>query len=134
MIATLRIVYKLLLDDASCPLDNFLETVKDKTTRARIVRQIDKVERGNFGNYREFDGIGELKIDLGPGYRVYYGKYGNIVVILLGGGDKKNQQADIENAKTRWEAWRQSTDAALLSSWSEASEKEGGQFVDSETV
>ena len=76
------------------------------------MRQIDKIQRGNFGTY--------------PGYRVYYGKYGSVIVILLGGGDKKNQQSDIENAKTRWEAWRQSTDAAQLSSWQEASEKEGG--------
>ena len=118
MIAVFRRVYKLILANGSCPIDEFLSDVKVSSTRARIVRRIDKVERGNFGDCREFDVIGELKIDLGPGYRVYYCKQGNVIVILLGGGDKKSQQADIEQAKKCWEAWkRQSAAGVDLPSW-----------------
>lgn len=92
------------------------------------------MERGNFGTYNEFDGIGELKLDIGPGYRVYYGKYGDVIVILLGGGDKKSQQSDIEVAKRRWLAWKKegaSTDD--LRAWSDDAE-ESEENNDGETV
>lgn len=134
MVAVPRQVYKLILNGGVSPVDDFLAQIRDTITRARIVRQLDKIERGNFGAKREFDGIGEIKIDLGPGYRVYYGKYGNVIVILLGGGDKKSQQSDIEEAKARWEAWKkQGADISSLPSWSEdeeeSEEKDDGEAV-----
>lgn len=101
-----RKIYSLILNDGKIPIEEFLSGIRDVKTRARIIRQIDKVNRGNFGNHREFGGIGELKIDIGPGYRIYYGKYGDVIVLLLGGGDKKSQDSDIKAAIARWETWK----------------------------
>ena len=87
------------------------------------MRQIDKMERGNFGEHREFDGIAELKLDFGSGYRVYYGKQGEVVILLIGGGDKKSQQADIVAAKARWEAWKkQGSAVADLPVWADGNQ------------
>ena len=131
MIAVPRQLYKLILDNGTSPIDEFLSGIRDKTNRAKIIRQIDKVERGNFGDHREFDGISELKIDLGPGYRVYYGKHGNVIVILLGGGDKKSQQSDIEEAITRWENWKkQGANVSNFPSWSDSDDEKGTESED----
>lgn len=135
MIAVPRQVYKLILDSGVSPIDEFLSSIRDNSSRARILRQIDKVERGNFGDHREFDGIGELKIDFGPGYRVYYGKHGDVIVILLGGGDKKSQQSDIEEAIAHWENWKkQGADIATFPSWSDEEDTESEESNDSKTV
>ena len=68
--------------------------------RARIRTRLDRLAMGNWGDHRALGGgVIELKIDWGPGYRVYVGKIGNILVLLLCGGDKRTQQQDIELAK-----------------------------------
>ena len=65
----------------------------------RILRRLARVGRdGYFGDVKYFDGIGELRIDYGPGYRVYFVKRGNTIVILLCGGDKDSQSRDIQAA------------------------------------
>lgn len=67
--------------------------------------RLRRIKRGNFGNckpLRGYNGIYELVIDLGPGYRIYYGKQGSTVVILLMGGDKGSQERDIEKAYRYW--------------------------------
>lgn len=61
--------------------------------------RIRRLEAGNFGDAKFFDGIGELRIDHGPGYRVYFVRDGQTVVVLLCGGDKRTQQTDIAKAK-----------------------------------
>ncbi len=67
--------------------------------RARIQVRVDRLVHGNPGNHRNLaQGISELKIDFGPGYRVYYTKRGNRLLILLAGGDKSTQRRDIETA------------------------------------
>jgi putative addiction module killer protein len=67
--------------------------------RARIQVRVDRLVHGNPGQHRDLtDGISELKIDFGPGYRVYYTKKGNRLLILLAGGDKSTQQKDIQTA------------------------------------
>lgn len=66
--------------------------------KARIQVRIDRVELGNLGDTKFFDGIGELRVDYGPGYRVYFVKTGNMIIILLCGGDKSSQKADIKKA------------------------------------
>jgi putative addiction module killer protein len=79
----------------------------DAAAAARVDRYIRRIENGNFGNSKPVGGgIQELKIDFGPGYRVYYGRDGQRLVILLAGGSKRKQSADIETAKRRWEAYR----------------------------
>jgi putative addiction module killer protein len=67
--------------------------------QARIQVRLDRIELGLLGDAKYFDGIGELRIDYGPGYRVYFVKRGNAIVILLCGGDKSSQQHDIAKAK-----------------------------------
>lgn len=103
-----RVVAKLVLDNGSCPIDEWRRGIRDKMTRARILRRIDRLGRGNFGDYKDFDGIGELRLDFGPGYRVYFVRQGSVVVILLGGGDKGSQKRDILAARERWEAFQKS--------------------------
>lgn len=76
----------------------WLSGLKDLKAKSRIMTRIDRVELGNFGDARFFDGIGELRVDTGPGYRVYFVKHGTTVVILLCGGDKSTQASDIKKA------------------------------------
>ena len=66
------------------------------------------MELGNFGDHEGVgEGVFELRIDFGPGYRVYYGRDGNELVILCGGGTKKRQSRDIAKAQIRWKAYKQ---------------------------
>lgn len=79
------------------------ESSLDKGVRARILTRIDRVKQGNFGDCKSLgDGVSELRMTFGSGYRVYYGIDGDTVVILLCGGDKSTQSADIETAKAYW--------------------------------
>jgi putative addiction module killer protein len=78
---------------------NWLEGLRDTAARLRIVARIRRIEIGNLGDVKYFYGIGELRIDHGPGYRVYFVKVGNAVIILLCGGDKSSQRRDIAKAK-----------------------------------
>lgn len=77
---------------------NWYSSIKDIRAKARIQVRINRLELGLFGDVKFFDGIGELRIDYGPGYRVYLVKRGNEVVILLSGGDKSTQSKDIKKA------------------------------------
>jgi len=77
----------------------WLDGIRDRTTRVRITRRVDRVKQGNFGDHEPCrDGVYELKMDFGPGYRVYYSKTGDTVVLLLAGGDKSTQDKDIDKA------------------------------------
>ena len=83
-----------------------------RNTKARIAidRRINRVELGNFGDHKfERDGVWELRIDVGPGYRVYYALSGKQVVLLLCGGDKSTQRADLERACKHWQDWQRRT-------------------------
>jgi putative addiction module killer protein len=78
---------------------NWLSGLKDQGAKDRIAMRLDRVKRGLFGDAKFFDGIGELRIDCGPGYRLYFAQRGNDIVILLCGGSKKTQKSDIERAR-----------------------------------
>jgi putative addiction module killer protein len=72
----------------------------DRQARARINSRIRRLTQGNFGDVKSIgEGISELRIDYGPGYRVYFTRIGSLVVLLLVGGTKKKQLSDIERAK-----------------------------------
>ena len=74
--------------------------LKDARARAKINLRIEQVKLGNFGDFKFVgEGIYEMRIHYGPGYRLYYTKKGDIVVLLLAGGDKSTQQKDIDKAK-----------------------------------
>jgi putative addiction module killer protein len=79
---------------------DWLTALRDIQARARIAKRIDRIAQGNFGDAKPVgDGVSELRFDFGPGYRVYYTRRGDVVVILLCGGDKDSQPRDIERAK-----------------------------------
>ncbi len=85
------------------PFVEWLKNIKDPTTRHRIRRRLDKLELGHYGDYRPLgDGICELKLDFGPGYRIYFAEKDDVIVILLCGGDKSSQEKDIKTAKMYW--------------------------------
>ena len=77
----------------------WLDALKDRAERARILVRVDRLIDGNPGQHRDLtDGVSELKIDFGPGYRVYYTQRGTTLLLLLIGGDKSTQQKDIATA------------------------------------
>ena len=78
---------------------DWINSLRDRVGRARIQVRVDRLVHGNPGDYRTLNGgVSELKIDFGPGYRVYYTQRGNRLLLLLAGGDKSTQQKDIELA------------------------------------
>lgn len=79
----------------------WFEALRDERAKSTIDRRISRVRLGNFGDSRSVgDGVSELRIDYGPGYRVYFTREGDILVLLLCGGDKSSQTHDIERAKS----------------------------------
>ncbi|MDR2000672.1 MAG: type II toxin-antitoxin system RelE/ParE family toxin [Zoogloeaceae bacterium] len=82
------------------------DTVKDGKAKIAIDRRIYRAELGNFGDHKSCrDGVWELRIDVGPGYRIYYALAGQTMVLLLCGGTKPLQQADISKACEYWQDW-----------------------------
>jgi putative addiction module killer protein len=80
--------------------DKWLKKLKDRAATARIVARIKKIELGNLGKTKELkDNLCEFKIDFGPGYRMYYTKKGDTIILLIVGGDKSTQARDIKKAK-----------------------------------
>ena len=78
---------------------NWINSLKDRVGRARIQVRVDRLVHGNPGQHRALvNGVFELKIDFGPGYRVYYTEHAGVLVVLLAGGDKSTQQNDIRTA------------------------------------
>ncbi|MBO9098992.1 MULTISPECIES: type II toxin-antitoxin system RelE/ParE family toxin [unclassified Rhizobium] len=77
----------------------WFDGLKDKRAVERITQRIVRLQAGLFGDIKFFDGIGELRVDHGPGYRVYFVQRGSVLVILLWGGDKSSQTRDIRKAK-----------------------------------
>ncbi len=85
------------------PFDDWLTELRDKRTIARILARIARLRQGNFGDCKPVGGgVSELRVDFGPGYRVYFGQDGKRLVILLCGGDKRSQSRDIRLAKQYW--------------------------------
>ena len=78
----------------------WLDDLRDIRARARVQARVERLAAGNPGDVKPVgDGVSEMRIDYGPGYRVYFTRRGNEVVILLAGGDKSTQDADIKTAQ-----------------------------------
>ena len=78
---------------------DWINALKDRAGRARIQVRVDRLVHGNPGRHRHLtDGVSELKIDVGPGYRVYYTQRGDRLLLLLVGGDKSTQRKDVDRA------------------------------------
>jgi putative addiction module killer protein len=89
----------MLIVRTTVVFDKWFGRLRDRRAKASIQVRIDRLELGNFGQHRELkSGVGEMKIDVGPGYRVYYTRRGTEVVILICGGDKSSQSTDIKRA------------------------------------
>lgn len=80
----------------------------DSVAAAKITTALYRLEQGNYSNVKSVgEGVLEYKIDFGPGYRIYFGKDGLELIILLGGGSKKKQNKDISLAKQKWDEYKQ---------------------------
>jgi len=97
-----RLIKLLELSDGSLPFTEWVNTL-DKATKARVVRRVGRLRLGHFGDWKSVgEEVFELRLDLGPGYRVYYAQHGQEIIVLLGGGDKKTQHKDIKEAQRLW--------------------------------
>ena len=93
--------------DGRDPFKEWLANLADRQARAKVAIRVQRMAAGNFGDHKPLsDGVWELRIDHGPGYRVYYAQAGRRVLLLLIGGDKRRQQADIETAVRYWQDWQ----------------------------
>ncbi|HVE22069.1 MAG TPA: type II toxin-antitoxin system RelE/ParE family toxin [Acidocella sp.] len=91
----------------SSTFDAWFSRLKDRRAVAKIAARIDRLATGNPGDVKPIgNGLSEIRIDYGPGYRVYYMQRGQIVIVLLCGGDKSTQARDIEQAKGLAELWK----------------------------
>ena len=96
--------------DGRIPFRDWLDTVNDPVGYASIQVRKDRLARGLFGDCEPVgEGIWELRIDTGPGHRVYYARSGRQVVLLLCGGNKRSQRADIKIAKAYWRDYEKRT-------------------------
>jgi putative addiction module killer protein len=94
-------------DDGREPFSEWLNGLCDKVAQARIRVRLRQVQAGNFGDCESVgEGVIELRVHVGAGYRVYCGRHGKTVVLLLCGGDKGSQVADIKRAKELWAEWK----------------------------
>jgi len=85
----------------------WLDSLADRHAKARVMTRVERLRQGNFGECRPLErGVWELKIDWGPGYRVYYAQAGQRLVLLLIGGDKRKQATDIKTAVAYWHDWQ----------------------------
>lgn len=85
---------------------SWYESLRDRTARGRIDMRLRRILAGNLGDWKPVgEGIRELRIDHGPGYRIYFGVHRRTIVILLNGGDKGSQRADIAVAQAMWKNW-----------------------------
>ena len=86
-------------EDGTDLYQEWVDALSDNRARVAILRRVDRAALGNFGDHKPCrDGVSELRIDVGPGYRVYYFQHGETLVALLCGGDKRTQDADISKA------------------------------------
>ena len=100
-------LFRYRREDGGEPFSEWVAGLRDKAAEARIRVRLRRVEAGNFGDCEPVgEGVTELRIHVGAGCRVYFGRHGTTVVILLCGGDKSSQAADIRRAKDYWSEWK----------------------------
>ena len=100
-------IREYVMQDGRCPFGEWLDGLRDNRVRIRILGRLDRIRAGLRGDWKAVgNGVFELRIDQGPGYRVYCGQDGPHLVLLLCGGDKRVQQRDIETAHDYWQDYK----------------------------
>ena len=90
------------------PFEGWIASIRDIRSKAKILQRIDRLRIGNFGDCKSIgSGVYELRIHFGPGFRLYFGLDGEVVVLLLCGGDKSTQKKDIANAHLYWKEFKE---------------------------
>ena len=93
-------------ENAKEPFTEWLYSLRDVMARKRILARVSRLEQGNYGDCEPVgEGVSELRLFFGSGYRVYFGEHGNEIVVLLCGGDKSSQTKDIQQAKVYWKGY-----------------------------
>jgi len=101
-----RKVVEFLEPNGSSPYARWFARL-DTVAAAKVVTALYRMEQGNLSNVKAVgQGVAEYRIDFGPGYRIYIGQDGDVLIILLGGGNKKGQSADIQLAQQRWRDYK----------------------------
>ena len=98
-----NIIHEYLDSGDRSPYGSWLASLSDPRAKAKVIMQVDRMELGLFGDSKPVgEGVSELRIHYGPGYRVYYAKDGVNIYLLLCGGDKSTQKKDIKRALKYW--------------------------------
>lgn len=109
MLATPKEIVVFRATDGHVPFAVWLDKLDDKRAVARVLARLARVRQGNLGDCQPVGGgVSELRVDYGPGYRVYFGQQGRTIVVLLCGGDKRTQDRDIRLAKLYWREFKSS--------------------------
>jgi putative addiction module killer protein len=107
MTSTPREIKRYITPDGKVPFADWLDSLKNFKLITVIDKRLLRVSSGNLGNYRSVgEGVCELKINYGPGYRIYFAQVGNSIVVILCGGDKSTQNDDIYKAIEYWKDYR----------------------------
>lgn len=94
------------------PYQEWIDSLSDKSIKAAVLARVNRLRLGTFGDWSPVgEGVSELRVHLGAGYRIYFGRRGQEVVILLTGGHKRSQDADIRTAKRYWKDYETRTKA-----------------------
>jgi len=95
--------------DGKCPWHEWFNELKDRKAQAALDARLLRLQRGQFGDCKRIGaGVSELRVHHGPGYRIYFGRDGDSLVVLLCGGSKRTQKRDIARAKAYWTDYRSS--------------------------
>ncbi|HEY3588741.1 MAG TPA: type II toxin-antitoxin system RelE/ParE family toxin [Buttiauxella sp.] len=108
----MNIIKFFKLRNGRAPFIEWLKVLKDVRAKTKIVRRIDQLALNNPGDHKPCrNGVWEMRIDEGPGYRIYYAHEGKDTYLLLSGGDKRKQQADIDQTVAWWQEYQESKNA-----------------------
>jgi putative addiction module killer protein len=107
VLITPREIVAFRAKDGEVPFENWLDELNDKRAVARVLTRLARVRQGGLGDFKSVgEGVCELRVDYGPGYRIYFGQEGQTLVVLLCGGDKRSQDRDIRLAKKYWREFK----------------------------